>query len=133
MAGELRRRARVSCGFRELLEPPSRRESGLAFFAGSEEHAEFDARPAAHDGAQQARVDAVVDAAEAYSVEGHGSERVGALRSLRCVRCTAFDCYSAALRMRLQGCVDVVLGTLDHNAHNRLRRLVLCFWLSNDR
>ena len=68
MTGELRRRARISCSFRELLEPPSRRESRLAFFAGPEEHAEFDARPAAHDSRQERRVDAVVDAAEAYSV-----------------------------------------------------------------
>ena len=43
MAGELCGRGRVSCRFRELLEPPSRRESGLAFFARPEEHAEFDA------------------------------------------------------------------------------------------
>ena len=68
MPGELRRRARVPCRFRELLEPPSRRESRLAFFARPEEHAEFDARPAAHDGAQQAWIYAVVDATEAYSV-----------------------------------------------------------------
>ena len=36
--------------------------------------------------------------------------------ALECVRCTAFDCYSAALRLRLQGCVDAVLGTLDNNS-----------------
>ena len=71
MTGELRRRARISCGFRELLEPPSRRESRLAFFAGPEEHAEFDARPPRHNGAQQAWIDAVVDAAEADEVERH--------------------------------------------------------------
>ena len=37
--------------------------------------------------------------------------------ALECVRCTAFDCYSAALRLRLQGCVGAVLGTLEHTLH----------------
>ena len=54
-----------------------------------------------------------------------------ALRSLRCVRCTAFDCYSAALRMRLQGCVDAVLGTAITTLHTRLRRWY-CFFLRSN-
>ena len=57
------------------------------------------------------------------------TQRVGALRSFECVRCTAFDCYSAALRLRLQGCVDAVLGALYTRLHTRLRRLALRFRL----
>ena len=51
--------------------------------------------------------------------------------ALECVRCTAFDCYSAALRMRLQGCVDAVLGTLADDAAHPLTSLVLRFCGSN--
>ena len=53
--------------------------------------------------------------------------------ALDCVRCTACDCSSAALRLRLQGCVGAVLGTLEHTLHTRFRRWALRFWLSNVR